>query len=192
MMDTQFRITRDGLCVELLCDKSRFARGYCQQHYTKYRKSGQLGPASKRSVEERRVDRNKSAQRSYHRDVDKSRQRSRDKVDVVRQKRLVLINQIKMERGCADCGYAENPVALHFDHRDPTQKLFGIAKALTCSWERLQAEIEKCDVRCANCHAIRSAQEGHSGRPRLAILVVDGINLNDRMVADGHAVPSPR
>jgi hypothetical protein len=44
------------------------------------------------------------------------------------------------------------------DHRDPTKKLFPIASghAVLMSREKLIAEIEKCDIVCANCHALRT------------------------------------
>jgi hypothetical protein len=63
---------------------------------------------------------------------------------------------IKVTAGCIDCGYAENPAALQFDHvRGAKFKTI----AQLSSWSQLWAEMEKCDVRCANCHAIRSAQQ---------------------------------
>lgn len=122
-----------------------------------------------RSAAKAKRDRD-SARAAYWRDPDVSRAKSRQKVAVVRAERILAINALKLERGCLDCGYRENPVALQFDHRDPKTKEFGIAKALTCSWRRLLAEIAKCDVRCANCHAVRSVREGHLGRPRLALV----------------------
>lgn len=72
-----------------------------------------------------------------------------------------VINQIKVERGCVDCGYRGNPAALHFDHRDPMDKQFKIANNMERSLQSLLAEIAKCEVRCANCHSIRSQREGH-------------------------------
>jgi hypothetical protein len=47
---------------------------------------------------------------------------------------------------------------MDFDHRDPSKKLFTIAgaHALLMSRAKLVAEVEKCDIVCANCHALRT------------------------------------
>jgi hypothetical protein len=70
---------------------------------------------------------------------------------------------IKVERGCADCGFNANPVALQFDHLDRTKKVAGIGQLITkCApWPEILAEIDKCDVVCANCHAIRTYNGKH-------------------------------
>ena len=107
------------------------------------------------------------ARARYHANIEESRRTSREKVDKVRQARIPIINAIKVESGCVDCGYRDHPGALQFDHRDPATKSFGIAKGLTRSWSAILSEIAKCDVRCANCHAVRSIREGHLGRPRI-------------------------
>lgn len=60
---------------------------------------------------------------------------------------------------CVDCGNT-NPIVLEFDHRDRAQKLSGIATMLVNRrWPRVRAEIEKCDVRCINCHRRRTARQ---------------------------------
>ena len=61
---------------------------------------------------------------------------------------------------CADCGGTFEPYQMDFDHRDPAQKSFQVTDgcAMLMNRERLLAEIAKCDVICANCHAIRSAR----------------------------------
>jgi hypothetical protein len=64
---------------------------------------------------------------------------------------------IKVARGCADCGYNDNPVALHFDHLPGFKKVKQISRLLRCRWETIEREIAKCEVVCANCHAIRTA-----------------------------------
>ena len=68
------------------------------------------------------------------------------------------VDAIKLERGCADCGYNEHPRALQFDHvRDEKvhDVCWMVLKAF--GWDRIQAEIDKCDVVCINCHATRTA-----------------------------------
>lgn len=80
------------------------------------------------------------------------------------RERRALIDAIKLESGCVDCGFRVHPAALEFDHRDREQKLFAIARHYhSKAWHVVLAEIAKCDVRCANCHRIRSASEGHLG-----------------------------
>lgn len=70
-------------------------------------------------------------------------------------RRLALVNAIKVEQGCIDCGYNAHPAALDFDHRPGTERRWkGFAPNLTCNWEIVLDEISKCDVRCANCHRI--------------------------------------
>lgn len=65
-----------------------------------------------------------------------------------------LVDGIKLERGCYDCGYRANPVALQFDHVRG-KKLHTIASLVhSLSEKTLIAELEKCEVRCANCHFI--------------------------------------
>lgn len=55
---------------------------------------------------------------------------------------------------CQICGYKKSIYALIFHHRDPREKDFGLSdRGLTRSWERIQRELEKCILLCANCHA---------------------------------------
>lgn len=62
---------------------------------------------------------------------------------------------VKNNSSCADCGFA-NPKALEFDHLG--DKEFDISDAVRrgLSWSRIESEIAKCDVVCANCHRIRT------------------------------------
>ena len=59
---------------------------------------------------------------------------------------------------CVDC--EENDIiVLEFDHVRG-KKLYNISDmvARDFSWKSIQKEIEKCDIRCANCHKRRTAQ----------------------------------
>lgn len=94
----------------------------------------------------------------YHADWrEKNRESVRNSVNKFRKVRRERIAQIKTEAGCADCGYNAHPSALHFDHLPGQEKLFHIAGNLTGKWEHIEAEMAKCEVVCANCHAIRTA-----------------------------------
>lgn len=58
---------------------------------------------------------------------------------------------------CVDCG-EKDPIVLQSDHIDPKTKLFNIGESISSySWSTIQAELVKCETRCANCHARRTA-----------------------------------
>ena len=61
---------------------------------------------------------------------------------------------IKYKGGkCQLCGYKRCEDALEFHHVSPSKKDFGVSKdGLTRSWEKVQKEIDKCILVCANCH----------------------------------------
>lgn len=56
---------------------------------------------------------------------------------------------------CVDCGFQGHPVAFDFDHVDPKTKEFKISGSYIFRWSVLKKELDKCVVRCANCHRIR-------------------------------------
>ncbi len=62
-------------------------------------------------------------------------------------------------RNCVDCGVADI-VVLEFDHRDGADKEDDVAGLMAAGrWSKVEAEIAKCDVRCANCHRRRTAAQ---------------------------------
>jgi hypothetical protein len=70
------------------------------------------------------------------------------------ERTLYLLDYFK-SHPCVDCGELD-PVVLEFDHlRD---KSFTIGQALSRKgWANILAEMEKCEVVCANCHRRRTA-----------------------------------
>jgi len=62
---------------------------------------------------------------------------------------------------CIDCG-ENDPIVLDYDHRPNTTKKNNISSMIQKgnSWELVQKEISKCDVRCANCHRKITAKRG--------------------------------
>jgi hypothetical protein len=64
-----------------------------------------------------------------------------------------------LQRHCVDCG-EKNPIVLEFDHRDPSEKKFAIGQnPRGRKLNDIIAEAQKCDVRCSNCHLIRTASQ---------------------------------
>lgn len=57
---------------------------------------------------------------------------------------------------CADCKQTFNPWQMDFDHKFDKKFDLGQACVLGLSFERIQDEVAKCDVVCANCHRQRT------------------------------------
>jgi hypothetical protein len=68
---------------------------------------------------------------------------------------------------CIDCGERDIR-CLDFDHVDPTSKAGNISAMLLwpVSWKRIEAELAKCVVRCANCHRRKTAADKSFWRHR--------------------------
>lgn len=66
---------------------------------------------------------------------------------------------------CVDCHEPDVRV-LEFDHLDPRTKAGTVGRFVASSlpWHRIQAEIDKCVVRCSNCHRIRTMTDCGSWR----------------------------
>lgn len=66
------------------------------------------------------------------------------------------INRVKRTFGCVDCG-VNNPIILEFDHVKG-EKFNNIADMVNQSYglKTIKDEIRKCEVRCANCHRIKT------------------------------------
>lgn len=79
-----------------------------------------------------------------------------------KQKRELLYAWLRnylVHHPCVDCG-EDNIVCLEFDHVRG-KKVESIARMVTTlvGLKTLTEEVEKCDVRCANCHRIKTAKE---------------------------------
>ncbi len=69
-----------------------------------------------------------------------------------------------MGGACRSCGRSEPVAALEFHHLEPGRKEFAISTEGTPrSWPRIEAELAKCVLLCANCH-----REVHAGARILA------------------------
>jgi hypothetical protein len=64
----------------------------------------------------------------------------------------------KLASGCLDCGFDKHPDALDFDHIG--EKTINPSRMIQRGWsnERIDRELSQCEVRCANCHRIKTAE----------------------------------
>lgn len=101
--------------------------------------------------------RTKSAFRQRHAE----RLRVQERVDSIRRRRerRAWLDHVKLAAGCIDCGYNAHPRALDFDHvgTDKVGNVGQMAHDLV-AMSILLAEIAKCEVVCANCHRVRTAE----------------------------------
>ena len=65
-----------------------------------------------------------------------------------------------MDKGCSVCGYNAHPAALDFNHVQGIKE-FNVSQDPKVALARLLAEIDKCEVLCANCHRVHTYENRH-------------------------------
>lgn len=104
-----------------------------------------------------------------HKDIEKRRETSRryysknkkyfrEKNQRIRNRNRDFLKEYLSDNPCIDCGFSDIR-ALEFDHvrgekRSEVTKLADNGVSL----KTLAIEIEKCEVRCANCHRIKTIE----------------------------------
>jgi hypothetical protein len=64
---------------------------------------------------------------------------------------------LKSSTPCADCGSTFHHAAMSWDHLPGFEKLDDVSSLVSRHNKALiLAEIQKCELVCANCHAVRS------------------------------------
>lgn len=76
----------------------------------------------------------------------------------LRQVQRQKVAAIKEASPCTDCGNFFPAVCMDFDHIN-NDKIDSVAQLVgnTASWDRIAAEIAKCELVCSNCHRLRTA-----------------------------------
>ena len=67
------------------------------------------------------------------------------------------VNDYKVKKGCAHCGYKKDPVALDFHHINREDKFISVSSYWRTSmvqFKKIKEEWAKCIVLCSNCHRI--------------------------------------
>lgn len=127
------------------CTQCKFPKDLEDFTKTKNTKDGRIG-ICKSCMN----DRNKAF---YAKNKEVCKERSKKTTEQARQR----FQDFKKTLKCLDCGEPRWWV-LQFHHRDPSKKELTIGKFIP-SKEKLEKELSKCDVLCANCHLDRHHQE---------------------------------
>lgn len=84
-----------------------------------------------------------------------------------RQARVDKVSALKEASPCVDCGHLFPACCMDFDHVSGDKLAeVGALAARSTAWELIQAEIDKCELVCANCHRIRTRDGGSLGWTR--------------------------
>lgn len=89
---------------------------------------------------------------NYYKNSPKEKARLYKNRDEARAAMRQFLNEVK-NVPCADCGVKYPPYVMDFDHLG--DKEFNISNG-SMSLAKVKAEIEKCEVVCANCHRVRT------------------------------------
>ena len=97
-------------------------------------------------------DRQRQAQREWARRNSSTRDSGQ-----TRRKRVAYVQNLKATTPCMDCHNTWPYYVMQFDHNGTAEKVGGINYLLRYgTFEQVLEEIDKCDLVCGNCHAIRT------------------------------------
>ena len=94
-----------------------------------------------------------AAKEQYKGNPDRAQKKSKKNTYKIRKRNQAFIIEYLTSRCCEHCNESDIRV-LEFDHLNPEEKLIGICQAVHRGWsiKRLETEIKKCRILCANCH----------------------------------------
>jgi len=104
-----------------------------------------------------KVKQRESARKHYARNSEAIQKRTVKNNRLIRLRNKLYIDGVKGTNPCADCGVSYPPYIMQFDHIVDGKRgnVADMARS-GFSIENLKAEIAKCELVCANCHAERT------------------------------------
>lgn len=126
-------------------DREKFLEGQRRRHRAWYY----------RHLEKNRKKAKVKAAEYRKRHADDLRERAYKRWFIQSRRNARFVTAYKLTRGCVDCGQSD-PLVLDFDHVRG-KKLGRVSSMRAQGWPlpTIIKEIEKCELRCANCHRRR-------------------------------------
>lgn len=142
------------------------------QYYFKDKTKGWLHSQCKNCYKAKRANFMKEHYAKYG---DAYRARARARQAAIKEMLQDKLYEHLQGKSCERCGF-DDIRALDFDHIDPAEKRFTIARAINdgYAWEEILKEIKKCRILCSNCHRIRTAEQYNWRKWRLGGVVTQG------------------
>jgi len=152
-MEVVRQITNGQKQYSQVCQEHDIAESILSRWLREYRERGEsafLPKESKKKTQED-LERKRAWDRSYYQ---KHKIKRRAAATERKYRLYEYLQQIKAKAKCKYCG--ENyPAILQFHHRNPEEKEFDVSTFVyhqKSGPAKLEAEIAKCDILCANCH----------------------------------------
>jgi hypothetical protein len=136
-----------------VCHEYGIAESILSRWLREYRERGEAAflPQQSEKKTQEYLERKRAWDRSYY----QKHKVKRQVAAYERKYRLYeYLQRIKAQARCKYCG-ENHPAVLQFHHRDPQEKEFNVSAFIyhqKGGLKRLEAEIAKCDILCANCH----------------------------------------
>jgi hypothetical protein len=140
-----------GICKR--CKHREYINRYNANHPEKLKKIRNRSDAKRRA----RPDWKEYKHAEYEAHAESYKARAKKQQDANRAANNEYVTNYLREHPCVDCGEADI-VILDFDHVRG-KKLAAVNRLMNRLSKYVIAEIEKCDVRCSNCHRRKTARE---------------------------------
>ncbi len=102
----------------------------------------------------------------YETNKERIKAKTKTQRQVQRRLRIEFFRDYLSKHPCVDCGFMDIR-ALDFDHVCGKKSFsLGVALVTMIPMTRVREEIKKCEVRCKNCHSIRTNMANNSWRSR--------------------------
>ncbi|MEN3284146.1 MAG: hypothetical protein V7607_5286 [Solirubrobacteraceae bacterium] len=109
--------------------------------------------------------RRRTARRGHWRRAYTSEVSKRPYASAAVARNVAHLTRVLSRSTCVDCG-ERDPLVLEFDHVAPKREKVTRLAWFGCSLETIDAEIKRCEIRCANCHRRITARRGEHFRYR--------------------------